>query len=288
MLTSYVFYHIENNSKIDIITENIDNITLLAYSNTGDVMYGIDLDQEIKYLTASFRYFKEKEYHVTRLCKCDVLLLVFEGVLRFVEDGIAYAVHPGQYHIQKHDSYQEGKLPSDGAKYLYIHFMAQWTDSSHVLPRSGSFDTAALMPDMEAMHALDYEDAPYILRAGMLYKLLSQLYKPHVTGPAVKPMVEYIRTHMQSDLSLELLCREFSFSKNHIINLFKKELGMTPVAYLNDLRLRQAERLLIATSQTIESIATTCGYPNYSHFYRQFLRKNGVSPEKFRQKKHLG
>lgn len=288
MLTSYVFYHIEKNGKIDIITENIDNITLLAYSNTGDVMYGIDLDQEIKYLAASFRYFKEKEYHVTRLCKCDVLLLVFEGVLRFVEDGVAYEIHPGQYHIQKQDSYQEGKLPSDGAKYLYIHFMAQWTDSSHILPRSGSFDPAALMPDMEAMQALAYADVPYILRAGMFYKLLSQLHSPQVLSPAVAKMAEYLRRHMQTGIALEDLCREFSFSKNHIINLFKKELGMTPVAYLNECRLRQAEQLLIATSQTIESIAAACGYPNYSHFYRQFYRKNRISPEKFRQKKHLG
>lgn len=260
----------------------------MPYSKHGDVMYGIDLNQEIQYLAASFRCFKEKEYHVTRLCKCDVLLLVYEGILRFSEDGVPRELRPGQYYIQKQGGYQEGKLPSDGAKYLYIHFLARWTDDACALPRSGSFDPTAMMPDMEAMHALDYDEAPYILRAGMFYKLLSQLCKPKVVSTAVSQMAEYIRSHMENGMTLDELCREFSFSKNHIINLFKKEMGMTPVAYLNDVRLRRAERLLTSTSQTLESIATTCGYANYSHFYRQFFRKNRISPEKYRQRKRLG
>jgi transcriptional regulator GlxA family with amidase domain len=92
----------------------------------------------------------------------------------------------------------------------------------------------------------------------------------------------------QSSVDIPMLCREFSFSKNHIINLFKKEFGKTPIAYLNDVRLNHAQQLLTATSQPIEEIAYRCGYRNYSHFYRQFMEKNRTSPEKFRQQKRLG
>ena len=54
-------------------------------------MEGILLDQSIRYRHSSFRYFKEGEHHIERFCKDEVLLLIFDGVLRFEEDGIAYA-----------------------------------------------------------------------------------------------------------------------------------------------------------------------------------------------------
>ena len=59
-------------------------------------MYGIDLNKEIKYLFSSLRFFASKEHHVDRFCKDDVLLLVYDGVLRFSEDGVMYEIHPGE------------------------------------------------------------------------------------------------------------------------------------------------------------------------------------------------
>ena len=49
-------------------------------------MKGINLNKEVTYEYASFRYFEKNEYHVERFCESDVLLLVFDGILRFSED----------------------------------------------------------------------------------------------------------------------------------------------------------------------------------------------------------
>ena len=73
-------------------------------------MRGIDLDKPITFLYSSLRFFADNEYHVTRYCSDDVLLMVYEGILRFVEDGVSYELHPGEYHIQKGGSYQEGEM----------------------------------------------------------------------------------------------------------------------------------------------------------------------------------
>ena len=67
-------------------------------------MEGINLERPITYKYASLRYFLEGEHHVSRLCRDDVLLLVFDGVLRFTEDGKPYEIHKGEYHIQRHGS----------------------------------------------------------------------------------------------------------------------------------------------------------------------------------------
>ena len=45
--------------------------------------------------------------------------MVFEGVLRFRENGIPVEVHPGEYYIQRHGLLQEGKCESDSPKYFF-------------------------------------------------------------------------------------------------------------------------------------------------------------------------
>ncbi len=40
-------------------------------------------------------------------------------------------------------------------------------------------------------------------------------------------------------------------------------------------------------SNTLESISEKCGFNNYSYFYKLFIRKNKISPEKWREKKRL-
>ena len=50
-------------------------------------MHGIDLNSPIHYELASFRFFKNKEHHIERICGENVLLMVHQGVLRFSENG---------------------------------------------------------------------------------------------------------------------------------------------------------------------------------------------------------
>jgi len=250
-------------------------------------MYGIDLNQEIQYHAASLRYFAPREHHVSRFCNDDVLLLVYEGVLRFSEDGISYEVHPGHYHIQKQNTFQEGKLPSDSPKYLFIHFLGQWTQDG-ALPKRGTFDYASLKPVMEELHYLAHKRAPYVLKAAKLYEILSHLQKAKPSKTVAAQIAKFIKENYHQGIDLNMLCDRFSFSKNNIIRLLKKEFGQTPIAYLNTVRLCKAEEQLITTSESIENIAYNCGYRNYSHFYRQFIGKNLLSPEAYRKRKRLG
>ena len=257
------------------------------YNIFGDVMYGIDLNKEIKYRLASLRFFDEKEHHVNRLCKDDVLLLVFDGVLRFSEDGVLYELHPGQYHIQKHNSIQKGPLPSDSPKYFYVHFHADWTENS-ILPKKGFFDYVRLKLKFEELNYLCHNHFPYIIQASKFYEILTSLCTFAVVDTIANKIARYINQNYRNEITIDILCKEFSFSKNHIINTFKKEFGQTPISYLNTTRISKAEELLIATSNSIENIAYDCGYRNYSHFYRQFIHKNTISPEEFRKRKRLG
>ncbi len=244
-------------------------------------MRGIDLNQPLEYWDASFRYFKEQERHSTRTCVCDVLLLVFDGVLRFSEDGVEYELHPGQYHIQKKGSYQTGTQVSDAPKYLYLHFVGTWTEEGSNLPFCGTFDLQELKPSMTALDELCHGGATKFEQLAQVYEIfakLSQTPKPHTVANEIAGYLEEV-----DDVSLQELSEHFHFSKNHIINLFKAEYGMTPVEYANDRKLRKAERLLEVTSDSVKQIADGCGFHDYAYFYKLFCRKHGVSPLKWRQ-----
>ncbi|MFN2243397.1 MAG: helix-turn-helix transcriptional regulator, partial [Anaerolineae bacterium] len=64
---------------------------------------------------------------------------------------------------------------------------------------------------------------------------------------------------------------------------FRKELGVTPIAYLNRYRVHQAKQLLSDTSKSITEIALEVGFSDSGYFSRVFRREVGLSPEAYRQ-----
>ena len=250
-------------------------------------MKGIDLNRPLQYKHASMRYFEQNERHVDRLCKDDVLLMVFEGVLRFWEDGASYEVAAGEYFIQRKGLLQKGLAASDCPRYLYVHFWGHWEDSGAVLPARGNFEVDRLMPLMELLDRLAHRGATLTEQISVFTELLSRLYRGDREKTPADCMAEYISDHLSEPVSLELLGEVFHFSKNHIINLFKQEYGATPTEYINALRLQKAMHLLEATSDGAEEVASLCGFHSYSHFYRLFQRKTGVSPTRWRRNKRL-
>ena len=248
-------------------------------------MSGIDLNQPIEFHHASMRYFKESEYHITRVCSDDVLLMVYEGVLRFEEDGKFNEIRPGQYHIQQHGGYQRGVQPSDAPKYLYVHFWGEWSERSEALPRTGSYSCEKVFELMEKMDVLSHNESTLTERTSVFLQILTNLYRANQVYDLTNLMADYIAKNVQKPVSLAQLSEEFNYSKNHIINLFKKEYGMTPNDYLIKKRIEKAQWLLESTDETMDSIASQCGFSDYSHLYKAFIKVKGQSPGVWRKQK---
>ncbi len=247
-------------------------------------MQGIDLNREITYCGASFRYFAPREYHITRYCKWDVLLLVFEGSLHFTEDGVSYEIGEGEYFIQKKGGHQSATHSSDAPKYLYVHFNASWTNEENGLPRRGTFPIEELFPLLQQMDRLAHSERSLTEKTAIFFQILSALYKePHASG-IEKAIAKYLREHLSEKVTLQELSRKFGYSKNQIINLMKKGYQLSPIEYQHRQRLKHAEWLLLVTSNSLQRIAEDCGYQDYSHFYKDFLRIYGTSPRQWRLK----
>ena len=246
-------------------------------------MSGIDLNQSIELVSAFYRFFKEKEHHISRTSLYDVLLLIYEGVLRFSEDGEQYEVHAGEYFIQPRGAVHNGEYVSDMPKYYCIHFFGKWENNETILHRRGTFDYEQCKPHIDRLAKAFSSKQPYTEKIARFYDLLIALRPKRSVDPTAKEIREYIKQNYLMPITIDMLCKEFHFSKNHIINLFKRSYNITPLAYVNSLRLQRAEQMIELSFDQLEQIAAKCGFQCYSNFYKLFHRKHGISPEKWRE-----
>lgn len=102
---------------------------------------------------------------------------------------------------------------------------------------------------------------------------------------AVKRIEEYLTLHCgDGDLSLGEVAERFSFSQSYITRLFKAETGITPIQFVDELRMKKAVELLSRHSLTIEQISEAIGYKNQFYFTKRFKMHYGVPPSKYKKK----
>lgn len=99
---------------------------------------------------------------------------------------------------------------------------------------------------------------------------------------ALKVPVTYVRQNYMQDITLEELASVTHLSISALERRFKKYLNTTPKQFINQIRLENARRLLVETSQPIAQIASDTGFGDHSYFSRQFKKLFGELPSDFR------
>jgi AraC family transcriptional regulator len=98
--------------------------------------------------------------------------------------------------------------------------------------------------------------------------------------------IELMHARCGEELSLKELAASVFLSEYYFVRLFKEVTGLTPHAYLANLRIERARALLLQTDLPITRIAADVGYRSPSHFAHAFRSSTGVSPRAFRAAAH--
>ena len=96
-------------------------------------------------------------------------------------------------------------------------------------------------------------------------------------------IIEYIRNNLQENLTIEDLSNQVYMSESNFHRVFKNELGISPIDFINDERIKLATSLLHDPKQKIKDIYTRCGFNSVSYFIRQFKKKKQLSPKEYQK-----
>ncbi|MBR1696100.1 MAG: helix-turn-helix transcriptional regulator, partial [Selenomonas sp.] len=92
----------------------------------------------------------------------------------------------------------------------------------------------------------------------------------------------YLDNHYLEELSLSQIAAELHISPYYMSHIFKECTGGSPMQYITQLRITEAQNLLLSTKQSITDIAMQCGYNNSNYFQSVFSRLVGMPPGKYR------
>lgn len=103
------------------------------------------------------------------------------------------------------------------------------------------------------------------------------------SSKAVVLVKEYIYEHYREDLTLTDAAGRVHLNQNYLSSLFKKETGLTFVAYLQNYRIEQAKKLLRETTMRVSKLPAEVGYSDARHFAKLFKKITGLTPSEYRK-----
>lgn len=104
----------------------------------------------------------------------------------------------------------------------------------------------------------------------------------------VRRALEFIRSHYAEDLNLPRLADTLQRSDRHIRQHFEECLGVPPMRYLVQYRIRRAKELIQYSDYALKEIAELVGFKTIHHFTRVFREITGESPGAWRRKYQAG
>ena len=125
------------------------------------------------------------------------------------------------------------------------------------------------------------------LLQGMVQQLICTILREQAMQAEPEPtsIASAARSYMEENacgsITVEDVAKAVGCSASHLRQVFKKDYGLPPVKYLNEVRVRRAKEMLASGLFTQEEISGACGFQNVYYFGRVFKAITGVSPGQY-------
>lgn len=121
----------------------------------------------------------------------------------------------------------------------------------------------------------------------LLHKLMENTESRSQNKSGEKQMSDilyYINHNFTQKLTVESTAKVFGFASNYFGKMFFQRAGISFNDYVNNVRLNYGYSLVIENEQSIEEIATACGFGDRTYFATKFRRQFGMTPTECREK----
>ncbi len=215
-------------------------------------------------------------------------IVLLNGILQVIMEGHTYEVHPGEMIIYPrnvtHIEHSIGQQPLES---IFFAWTQENDEEVKTWPRKGR----DVLGRIQTLARWMYEITPPKIRQDQhiiqiaLEMILYEFHNSHI--PADEQLEirlrRYLQEHLAEQLTLDDLAKAIGITKYHFVRKFKNETGISPMAYLRQIRVQNAKNLLGNTPLPIKNIAPQVGLVDEYHFSRVFSRVVGLSPREYRK-----
>lgn len=115
---------------------------------------------------------------------------------------------------------------------------------------------------------------------------MNDLTKSKVVSRHIVIAIDYIRTHIQDNLTVESIADSLSLNSSYLSKLFKQEMGITLSRYIRDQKINVACNMLRHLDESSLTVANYLGFSSQSHFIQVFKKTTGMTPEEYRRRNY--
>lgn len=113
----------------------------------------------------------------------------------------------------------------------------------------------------------------------LIYRYMDESYLPICTNESLKKAISYIRMNYQNHISITDVARQTGVGERYLRKLFAQYLNLSPLDYLNQIRINKAIELLRNTEMSVKEICFLCGFKSPQYFSRVFKQQMGITPK---------
>jgi AraC-like DNA-binding protein/ligand-binding sensor protein len=108
-------------------------------------------------------------------------------------------------------------------------------------------------------------------------------YRDMKNADFIHKSIDYIKNNYMRKITLEEVADAVHLSPNYFSRVFKDEMKINFIDYLNQVRIEKSMRLLLNVDLSIKDIASLVGFLDQSYFSKVFRKNMGITPAKFRK-----
>lgn len=238
------------------------------------------------------------KYHAHLMCE---IYYIFKGNAIFHVEGNQYPLKPGDIVITRPtESHYVEVFPNQPYERFVINFFPELLQSidpkTHLLSpfldrevgvanlyRAEDPSNHPYFPFIKAIQASRGDRmtmiANLILLLNEICSTFNTMFQNMPTSPTLEAKIlAWINTHLPRAVTLDELCSRYGLSRSQLLRRFKQATGTTIHQYINAKRLILAQQL-IKEGHTPTEVYSSCGFQDYSSFYRSYLKYFGYSPK---------
>lgn len=236
------------------------------------------------------------DYYVICLINRGRQSFTHKGTTHFTPPGGVILINPGAVHTGQAADKQGFEMRSLYPTTAHMQTVVfELTGRHQALPffKDVRVDHREVMASVLALHqALAYGASPLECESRFTWTL-AQLIKRYADirfdeprlgqeREAVRQARRYIDEYFAQGINLTQLAEHVSLSPYYLLRVFHAEVGMPPYTYLENVRIRQAQRLIEAGKPLVD-VAIEVGFSSQSHLTHHFKRIIGVTPGQYAQ-----